>query len=377
MRRIRWLESLIQPLLIESTLPDATLEVLRLRRATFEASHKLGFIDEALKLIVELSDLYFIPRCQPANALGLLDQAGSMVRFEEDEITPDLSAIEQEVERLRIEKENAIKSQDFDKAATFRDREKHSKEELEQTLRDWREQRLNVKLLVDAAVIYRFVSERAGIEVERIIKREQLPQGYFGSAFSGTVSGVPKFERLQTESVLQGHGIEIERGTGFVLMPHTDEFRNIFEYSIKPAMEANNILVKKAEDIYKPGSILAQVWERIRRAEIILADLTEKNPNVILELGLCYGIQRCPILLVRDAEDVPFNLRNLRYIEYENTTKGSEDLKRKLTSTVAEFIAQVRTPIQEPKLLGADVEKKRKSNPSRFQTDVADPREKP
>jgi len=374
MRKCRWLESLIQPVLIESTPPDATLQILKSRRPKFEAWNQLRFTDAALKLVVELSDLYFVPRCQPANALGLLDEVGSRVRFEEDVSNPDVTAIEQDVERLRAQKEEAIKALDFEKGAALRDAEKNAKDKLDRALSDWRKQREPIEILVDETAIYRFVSERTGIEIEKIVKREQLPQSYFGSAFSGVVSGVPKFERLQTESVLQGHGIEIERGTAFVLMPHTDEFRDIFNYSIKPAMDANGILVKKAEDIYKPGSILAQVWERIRRAEIILADLTERNPNVILELGLCYGIQRCPILLVRNAEDVPFNLRNLRYIEYENTAKGSEDLKRKLTSTVAEFIAQVRTPIQEPKPLGTEVGGKRRSNSSRFQTDVEDPK---
>ena len=117
----------------------------------------------------------------------------------------------------------------------------------------------------------------------------------------------------------------------------------MFDYVIKPAMDANAIVVKKAEDIYKPGSILAQVWEQIRKAEVIIADLTDKNPNVIYELGLCYGIRRCPILLVRNAADLPFNLRSLRYIEYEHSMKGSEELKKKLTSTVAEFLAAVRS----------------------------------
>jgi len=70
--------------------------------------------------------------------------------------------------------------------------------------------------------------------------------------------------------------------------------------------------------------------------------MSGKNPNVIYELGLCYGIQRCPILLVRNEEDLPFNLRNLRYLTYENTIQGGNELKENLSKTISEFLSAVR-----------------------------------
>lgn len=95
-------------------------------------------------------------------------------------------------------------------------------------------------------------------------------------------------------------------------------------------------------NIYKPGAILPQVWKLIRSAEVIVADVTEQNPNVIYELGLCYGIQRCPILLVRDSTELPFNLRTLRYLQYSDTASGGEKLRERLTSAIAEFLSAVR-----------------------------------
>src|SRR5207244_3337356 len=147
MRKSRWLESLIQPVLIESTPPDATLQILKSRRPKFEAWNKLRFTDVALELVVELSDLYFVPRCQPANALGLLDEVGSRMRFEEDVSAPDVSATEQEVERLRLQKEAAIKAHDFEKAAALRDEEKSAKDKFDRALSDWREQREEIEIL--------------------------------------------------------------------------------------------------------------------------------------------------------------------------------------------------------------------------------------
>src|SRR3954447_26981680 len=107
-------------------------------------------------------------------------------------------------------------------------------------------------------------------------------------------------------------------------------------------MAANGIEAHKAEDIYQPGSILAQVWRCIRTAEVIVADVSGINPNVIYELGLCYGLHRCPILLVRDPAELPFNLRSLRYIKYENTVAGAELLKTELTRAIQEFLAAAR-----------------------------------
>ena len=96
-------------------------------------------------------------------------------------------------------------------------------------------------------------------------------------------------------------------------------------------------------DIFKPGLILSQVWESIRTAEVIVADVSGQNPNVIMELGLCYGIQRNPILLLRDPAELPFNLRSLRYIKYENNAGGIARLKDDLTTAIQEFLAAVRS----------------------------------
>ena len=303
----------------------------------------MAFTAEALQLAVELSDLYFPQKRQPANALGLIDEAGSRAYMEASVLPPQYRDLERRIQQVRASKEKQIRNQSYADAAALRAQEKSLQDDLQQVLSKWQEQTGQRRGTIDEKAISRIVSELTGVEEEKVWKREATPPRSSGAEVSGAPLRVPKFEQVQTESVLHGYGVEIERGTGFVLLPHTDEFTGIFEYAITPAMEANGIVVKKAEDIYQPGPILEQVWERIRKAEVIVADLSGKNANVIYELGLCYGIQRCPILLVRDPAELPFSLRNLRYIEYGDSAEGTANLKRRLTATIEEFLAAVRT----------------------------------
>ena len=72
-------------------------------------------------------------------------------------------------------------------------------------------------------------------------------------------TGLSEYERLQTESILQSTDVEITKGLGFVLLPHTKEFEDIFEQAIRPAMEKNELHALKANDIYSTGAILSQV----------------------------------------------------------------------------------------------------------------------
>jgi hypothetical protein len=154
--------------------------------------------------------------------------------------------------------------------------------------------------------------------------------------------GVPEDQRKQAESVLHGGEVQIRPGTGFVLLPHAPEFEEIFAAAIRPALEANHLSALKANDIYKPGLILSQVWNQILTSEVVIADVSGINPNVIFELGLCYGLHRSPILLVRDPKELPFNLRNLRYIEYKNSAGGALKLRDDLTRAVEAFLSVTR-----------------------------------
>jgi hypothetical protein len=133
-------------------------------------------------------------------------------------------------------------------------------------------------------------------------------------------------------------------------LPHREKFSDLFENVIRPAMSANGIVAKKADNIDEPESILGPVWAQIRRAEVLVADVSALDPkddpnpnfNVVFELGLCLGLHRCPILLVRDPAVLPFNLRSLRYIQYEDSLKGGPKLMTDLTRAIEEFLSASR-----------------------------------
>jgi ATP-dependent Clp protease ATP-binding subunit ClpC len=334
------LDRLFQILTINPPSKAQALEILRGLRDRYESYHRVVITDEAVEAAVELSSLYVFETCLPGKAIILIDEAGAYVRMKSSLEPPLATEVRGRIERLNGEKEQAVANQDFEQAAALRDQSDKLKKELEAIRREWREQAARVVETVDEEVIIEIVSRRAGISTESVRKREYIP---LSPKPELARSGLPKFERSQAESVLHDiREVEINQGVGFVLLPHTPEFNALFETSIRPAMTANGIQAHKAEDIYQPGSILSQVWRSIRTAEVIVADVSGINPNVIYELGLCYGLHRCPILLVRDPSELPFNLRSLRYIKYQNTIPGAENLKSELTQAIQEFLAAAR-----------------------------------
>ena len=93
-----------------------------------------------------------------------------------------------------------------------------------------------------------------------------------------------------------------------------------------------------AKEIFQVGPITEQIWSYINRAKFIIADLTERNPNVFYELGLAHTVGKEVILLAQEIEDVPFDLRHLRVILYENTEPGRGVLKDSLRQFVTSLV---------------------------------------
>ena len=331
----RW----FQTIMVDPPTRDMALEILRGLRDRYEAHHRAQITDEALEAAVELSCLYIREQNLPLKAVNLIDEAGARVRLKAMTRPPDLKELDEEIERLNQNKEEAVVNKDFERAAALRDQADKLKKKKETITREWRERSKEVDGTVDEEVIAKVVSRTKGIPLDKVKKRDtsSLPR-----QSRPLHTRLPEYERLQAESVLRGQGVEVSQGTGFVLLPHNDEFNALYEAVIRRAMSANGIVAKKADNIYQPGSILGQVWAQIRTAEVLVADVSGINPNVIYELGLCFGLHRCPILLVRDPTELPFNLRSLRYIQYANTVGGAEQLKANLTRAIEEFLSASR-----------------------------------
>lgn len=127
--------------------------------------------------------------------------------------------------------------------------------------------------------------------------------------------------------------------TCFVLMPFSpDKLTEIYEEYIKAAVEARTTLkCRRADDFYQPREIMRQVWEEINRARVIIADLTNKNPNVFYELGLAHALGKEVVLVAADLGDVPFDLRPVRTVIYKDSPAGYRDLSKRVLNALRDI----------------------------------------
>ena len=163
-----------QEIIVDPTRADETVEILKGLRPRYEEHHRVQFTDDALQAAVEFSERYVTARCLPDKAIDVMDEAGARVRLRSMTRPPDLKEIDEDVERLNREKEEAVASQDFEKAAALRDQADKLKKKKEQITRDWRERSKQTDGVVDAEVIAEVVSRMTGVPLTRLSTEESL-----------------------------------------------------------------------------------------------------------------------------------------------------------------------------------------------------------
>jgi nucleoside 2-deoxyribosyltransferase len=114
-------------------------------------------------------------------------------------------------------------------------------------------------------------------------------------------------------------------------MPFDGWFDEYYTNVYTPAITKAGFKAIRADDLYNAGNIIKDIWNTTKDANIILADLTNKNPNVFYELGLAHALAKPTILLTSNINDVPFDLKPQRVIEYDkNEYNWGESLKKRL-----------------------------------------------
>ena len=134
----------------------------------------------------------------------------------------------------------------------------------------------------------------------------------------------------------------------FVLMPFEEGMSAVYEHGIKPLVESLGMQCRRGDEMYSTQGILSDIWQSIQTAEVIIADLTGKNPNVMYELGLSHSLWKRVILLSQNKDDVPFDLRAWRVIWYDFTFAGAARLKEELSRAITALRAEDATE-SEPK----------------------------
>lgn len=166
------LERRFQTVKVEAPSVDEAVLILKGLRHKYEDHHKAEFTDEALEASVKLSDRYLTGRFLPDKAIDIMDEAGSRARIRAMTRPPEVKDLEEEIESIKGNKELAIKDQDFERAASMRDKEKQTKEKLEMVLGEWKASREDKRVVVDDNEIMQVVAKWTGIPLERMERKE-------------------------------------------------------------------------------------------------------------------------------------------------------------------------------------------------------------
>src|SRR5216117_121546 len=166
------LERRFQAVKVEAPSIEEAILILKGLRPKYEDHHKAEFTDKAIEASVKLSDRYITDRYLPDKAIDLMDEAGSRARIGTMTRPPEVKGLEGDIEEIKAKKERAIKNQDFEGAASMRDKEKHAKEKLEAVLKEWRTTREEKRVKVDEEDILQVVSKWTGIPLQRMEQGE-------------------------------------------------------------------------------------------------------------------------------------------------------------------------------------------------------------
>src|SRR5690625_2613235 len=166
------LERRFQPIQVEEPTSEETIQILQGLRDRYEAHHRVTITDEAIEAAVSLSERYITDRFLPDKAIDLIDEAGSKVRLRSYTVPPNLKELEQNLEEVRKEKDAAVQSQEFEKAAYLRDSEQGLREELEKTKNEWKEKQGQQDSKVIVEDIANVVSIWTGVPVSKLTKDE-------------------------------------------------------------------------------------------------------------------------------------------------------------------------------------------------------------
>ena len=166
------LERRFQPVTVSEPSEDQALEILLGIRDKYEAHHSVKITDEALKAAVKLSSRYITDRYLPDKAIDLVDEAASKKRLRTQTPPNDLKALEDQLEQLQNEKQEAITAQDFEKAAQLRDKENTLKEQIDKDKKEWKDQGSSSDVIVDQDDIADIVSDWTNIPARKLAEEE-------------------------------------------------------------------------------------------------------------------------------------------------------------------------------------------------------------
>ncbi len=166
------LERRFQTIIVDPPTRDQTMDILRGLRDRYEAHHRVRITDMALEQAVELSSRYITGRVQPDKAIDVIDESGARVRLKSMTKPPDLAGLDEEIERLGSEKDEAVKNADYERAAEVRDSIEQLQRKKDKLASAWRNEMSESEGVVDEEVVAEVVSKMTGVPLQRLESEE-------------------------------------------------------------------------------------------------------------------------------------------------------------------------------------------------------------
>jgi CRP-like cAMP-binding protein len=124
----------------------------------------------------------------------------------------------------------------------------------------------------------------------------------------------------------------------FMIMPFSDQLTQVYNYHIRPVAAKLDLSIKRADDFFTRHAIIDEIWGVTNAAKLIIADCTGKNPNVFYELGIAHTVGKPCILITQSIDDIPFDIRNRRHIEYTTSPSGLEKFQHDLEIAIRKIM---------------------------------------
>jgi ATP-dependent Clp protease ATP-binding subunit ClpC len=178
-----------QVVMVEATTPEETIEILNNIKDKYEDHHHVIYTKEAIEACVKLSDRYISDRFLPDKAIDILDEAGARVHINNIQVPEEILRLEEQIENIKKEKTQVVKSQKYEEAAQLRDKEKRLIDQLERAKIYWEEETKKKRYTVTAENVAEVVAMVTGIPVQRVAQTESAKILNMGEALKGKVIG--------------------------------------------------------------------------------------------------------------------------------------------------------------------------------------------
>ena len=166
--------------------------------------------------------------------------------------------------------------------------------------------------------------QESQISIEKSAKKELTDNGIFVSPVFGTPPAMRQFQ------------CDI-----FVIMPFAAKFQPVYNDIIKSVSRDLNLITKRGDDFFTHHNIIDEIWSAIYSCKLVIADCTNRNPNVFYELGIAHTLGKSTILITQDIKDIPFDVQGRRFIVYEDKIAGMKALESQLNAAILKILNEI------------------------------------